>query len=1048
MAMKTQTRSVPKTYDPLIVDLERLQELASAQIIRRGVTYFRENRVTDLVCEDRRIRALVEGSNPDVPYSVEIHLDSDNELNFDCTCPFDWEPVCKHAVAVLLKYAAEQSPRNQQLQSATERAIYNRVQRGRTEVQIEHLEGEPWFGAWLAHTVSDSRSAPRKYRVQIRSLLERTNDCTCPDFALNQLGTCKHIEAVMFHLRKRYKSRFEQGEPSPPPVSLVYLAWDAPRLPVVRLIRATSLKPDLVQILNRHFDADGTLKGELTDAAFRLHDEVANRDDLLFGEDVLSFAQRAVQLQARRTKAEYVRDQIRLAGDRMPGLQARLYPYQVEGVAFLASTGRALLADDMGLGKTIQAIAATCWLMHNDGVRRTLVVCPASIKHQWKRSVERFTNLRVVVAEGNAPSRACQYRALAPFTIVNYETLLRDLSVIQGLVAPDVLIVDEAQRIRNWRTKTAEAVKAVPSRHTFVLTGTPLENRLEDLYSIMQLVDPHILGPLWRFMSDFHIVNERGKVTGFRNLSKLRRRTAPVMLRRDRELVSDQLPPRIKTQLDVPMTTRQVELHNAGLSAAASIASIARKRPLTPGEEKRLMSALQQVRMACDAAGLVDKETVGSPKLEELEHLLQELVLGTDRKAVIFSEWEKMTAMAEEVARKLGLGTARLHGGVPTHKRDSLLESFRKDSKVQLLFSTDTGSTGLDLQHASLLINLDLPWNPAFLEQRIARLHRLGQKEPVQVILLLADNSYEQRVALLLESKRELFMNVVSPDARADVVEASKPKVEWILETLRGPNEPAIESETAAQVQERGVVVSPPAKERTSEPAEPTQVPHLTEDEDPTLCECVTRLKARLGNRIERILRIRNDVLVVVDVVDATADQAAGEETHKNIPVAVIDTRTATSLERLGTVADAQTIYVRPAEQSTSTVSSLMAQAQRKMKAAQVLLEGGCIQESLGLIGTAMLFAAAARAGHTSAPQSQGVAVWLYGEAVPQGGLSAEDAAAILRTLSLAEGATFPPAAGVGVAGCPAHHRITETQPFRFAAWQQRSTGPAIKERM
>lgn len=161
--------------------------------------------------------------------------------------------------------------------------------------------------------------------------------------------------------------------------------------------------------------------------------------------------------------------------------------------------------------------------------------------------------------------------------------------------------------------------------YAFVLTGTPLENRLEDLYSLLQVIDPRVLGPLWRHLVDFHITDDRGKVLGYRNLSELRRRLRPVMLRRDRSLVRDQLPERIVQRIDVPMSGIQEGIHDAALKAAGQLAQIMRRRPLTPSEQNRMLAALQQARMACDAAGLVDKETEESPKLDELETLLDEL---------------------------------------------------------------------------------------------------------------------------------------------------------------------------------------------------------------------------------------------------------------------------------------------------------------------------------------------------------------------------------------------------------------------------------------
>ena len=169
---------------------------------------------------------------------------------------------------------------------------------------------------------------------------------------------------------------------------------------------------------------------------------------------------------------------------------------------------------------------------------------------------------------------------------------------------------------------------------------------------------------------------------GYRNLSELRRRLVPVMLRRDRRLVRDQLPERIQQRLDVGMTVKQQELHDTAMSSAGTLAQIAKRRPLTPSESNKLMASLQQARMACNAAGLVDKETEGSPKLDELANLLEDLCVQGGLKAVIFSQWERMTEMVEGLLRRMGLGHVRLHGGVPTANRGALMDRFLEDDAV------------------------------------------------------------------------------------------------------------------------------------------------------------------------------------------------------------------------------------------------------------------------------------------------------------------------------------------------------------------------------
>ena len=185
-------------------------------------------------------------------------------------------------------------------------------------------------------------------------------------------------------------------------------------------------------------------------------------------------------------------------------LKFPLLPYQRLGALHLAFGERALLADDMGLGKTIQAIAACELLARRKGVERVLIVCPASLKTEWEEQIARFNGRSIGLVFGPRGERLAAYRAPAFFTIVNYEQVLIDADDINAILKPDIVVLDEAQRIKNWQTKTARKVKSLRAPHAFVLTGTPIENRIDELYSIVQYLDPELLGPLFRFNRDFY----------------------------------------------------------------------------------------------------------------------------------------------------------------------------------------------------------------------------------------------------------------------------------------------------------------------------------------------------------------------------------------------------------------------------------------------------------------------------------------------------------------------------------------------------------------
>lgn len=991
------------SHDFFLFDTVRFSQLASEDLIKKGLSYFIENRVFALDVQENMLMAQVEGSRINQPYWVELSRGVDEQLLVQCDCASEL-PVCKHAIAALYSYAEQASNQDESIHvgNAIEEAIAERIKKGRNEVRVSLVSGNLGFGIWQASSIVSTTHWQRSYQVHIRALDARMNYCTCPDLASNRLGTCKHIEAVLHFAKKHgdYQTLKNQGSP----ISFVYLAWESATNPQLRLYRTPELASDLAILLADFFDTHGLFKARLPDDFFRLAERVAGRDDIQLGEDAQRYVRQYADDASHQVRAQQITHEITQSRGILPGIKAKLFPYQIEGVAFLASRGRALLADDMGLGKTLQAIAAGSWLADHAGVQKILIICPASLKQQWAREITKFTGRAVQIVQGAAENRGVHYRADALFFIVNYELVLRDLSVISEILKPDLLILDEAQRIKNWRTKIASTIKLISSRYVFVLSGTPLENRLEDLYSLLQVVDARVLGPLWRCMLDFHISDERGKVIGYRNLSELRRRISSVMLRRNRSLVQDQLPDRTEVTLDVAMTQKQRELHDSGLSAASMLADIAKRRPLTPNEQNRMMSALQQARMACNAAGLVDKETLGSPKLDELARLLDELCLMSNCKVVVFSQWKLMADMVMNVVSGMGLGGVLLHGGVPSDKRGDLIDKFASDDSIQVFISTDAGGVGLNLQMASVLINLDMPWNPAVLDQRLARVHRLGQKHKVQIFLLLAEDSYEQRVAGLVKGKRDLFDNVINPEAAEDVVGISKKMLETLIEDLSGDfGTDAVKSEskqTTLEVVEPASVV-----DNLTHAVEVVKETTLSEEDNAPLKALVVQIQSAFGSRIQRIMGANGGLLVVLERCTEDDEQLAETFSQADVPVVVIAARTLSHLQRLDvSVVNGNDLPLT----AMVAVNPLIKLANDKLQAAEILLQQQCSAGVLDLLAASMLAATAVLAGQSHTPTPEATSVWLYTEILPKQTLTTEQVAAVVRVMALSQSPQVP----------------------------------------
>ena len=604
------------------------------------------------------------------------------------------------------------------------------------------------------------------YRVAIRGAASGDNLCTCPDFATNDLGTCKHIEFTLARLAARRGGKAALARGFVPPYSEVFLHHGGQR--TVRFRPGADCPPALLAQARLLFDAPAgwTLPwarlGELD--AF-IAGANASPHELRVDARALALAAQMRDTQHRQTVLAEAYPKGAADKGLAQLLKTRLYPYQAEGALFAARVGRVLLGDEMGLGKTVQAIAAAELLARHFGVQRVLVVCPTSLKHQWQREIARFTGRppqQAQVLQGLRPARQQQYREDAFCRITSYETLVRDADLIAHW-APELLILDEAQRVKNWNTVAARALKRIETPYAFVLTGTPLENRLEELISIVQLVDQHRLGPTWRLLHEHQQVDDVGRVIGYRQLDRIGATLAPILLRRRKAEVLAQLPARVDKTLFVPMTPEQRAHHDEnGLIVTRIVARWRKTGYLSDSDQHRLQCALQNMRMACNSTWLLDHETDFGHKADELVTLLEELFEQPDAKAVVFSQWLGTHEVLMRRLRQRGWGHVLFHGGVPGDKRGALVDRFVQDADCRLFLSTDAGGVGLNLQHAAAtVVNMDLPWNPAKLEQRIGRVHRMGQSRGVQVINFVAQGSIEEGMLGVLAFKRSLFAGVL-----------------------------------------------------------------------------------------------------------------------------------------------------------------------------------------------------------------------------------------------------------------------------------------------
>jgi len=665
--------------------------------------------------------------------------------------------------------------------------------------KLKNVGEEPIFSDFEVFNPESGRT----YRVAIRGAGLGENYCSCPDFAVNTLGTCKHIEFTLARLARRRGAKAALAMGFQPAYSQVYLQYGARREVVFR--PGTECPETLKTYARRYFDERNRLKPE---AYGKFHTFLkktgSGKHEVRCYEDALRFIAQVRDKAALEHQIDraFPRGAGSAALDKL--LKTRLYPYQKSGSLFAARAGRCLIADDMGLGKTIQAIAATEILARCAGVERVLIVAPTSLKHQWKQEIEKFTDRRALVVEGLLPRRRELYAAESFFKITNYDVVHRDLEMIRRW-QPDLIILDEAQRIKNWKTRTAQAVKRLESEYALVLTGTPLENRLEELYSIVEFVDRFRLGPMFRFLAEHQHVDETGRVVGYRNLSRISETLEPILVRRTKDKVLEELPERMEKRFFVPMTPQQMQHHDENRELVARIVQKWRRYGyLREADQQRMQIALQRMRMACNSTYLLDRQTDHGVKADELIDVLGDILEDRDSKVVIFSQWLRMHELVVRRLESRKWDHVMFHGGVPGPRRKNLVRQFREDPTCRLFLSTDAGGVGLNLQRASAVVNLDQPWNPAVLEQRIGRVHRLGQHRPVRVVHFIAQGTIEEGMLGLLKFKTAMFRGVL--DGGQDEVFLGGTRLKRFMESV-----------------EKATGSIPQAMPRTAEPSEPSE---------------------------------------------------------------------------------------------------------------------------------------------------------------------------------------------------------------------------------
>lgn len=439
-----------------------------------------------------------------------------------------------------------------------------------------------------------------EYKVVYRGANSEWNYCSCMDFKTSRIGTCKHIEAVKkwFGGKKGVHVHREL-----PPYTSVYLSYRDERCVKIRI--GSDNKEAYEQLAKDYFDKNRVLKksayariGSFLKQARQISDTFRCYKDAI--DFIIDIREKAKREKIVKTYDDEKLDNL---------LKVNLYPYQKEGIRFAAKAGKAIIADEMGLGKTIQAIG-TAELLRKEGlIGSVLILCPTSLKYQWRSEIKKFTDAEVFVIEGSHLKRKEAYNRPEPYKIISYNSAANDIKIL-GSLQTDMLIMDEVQRLKNWNTQISRAARKIESDYSVILSGTPLENKLDELYSIVEFVDNFRLAPYYLFKDKHIITDETGKVLGYKNLNDIGKKLSDILIRRRKKDVKLQMPKRSDKNLFIPMTNEQMEMHQEWQNQVRILVLKWRRMHfLSDKDRKRLLLFLSQMRMVCDSSYILDQKT-------------------------------------------------------------------------------------------------------------------------------------------------------------------------------------------------------------------------------------------------------------------------------------------------------------------------------------------------------------------------------------------------------------------------------------------------------
>jgi len=451
-----------------------------------------------------------------------------------------------------------------------------------------------------------------------------------------------------------------------------------------------------------------------------------------------------------------------------------LFDYQKLGVNFLEVTKSSILGDEPGTGKSLQSLTCT----EINDMKKVLIVCPSSLKLNWRDEIIKWLKIKeeqIVIIDGPKKKRDIAWNQEEKFFIMNYELLLKDIDEIKKIYW-DVIIADEATRISNPRAKQAQAIKKIPAKRKYALTGTPLNNSIQDIWSILDFCQPKLLGSYWHFIDKYCVKDFFGNVSGYKNLGELKEMIQQYMIRRPKSEVLKELPELMYENIYVEFTTKERQIYNA--LKEEIIAELKENEVLAFSNLKNALVKMVRLKQATGSLELISNYTISS-KIFILKELLKD-ILHDDSKVLIYTQFAEMAKILERELNEYK--PLLIIGEVDLKQRNANIIKFTDKDENKVMILTEAGNYGLNLQRAKYMIHYDLPWSISKIEQREGRAHRQGQTNKVTVFNLLVQDSIDEYILKILQRKQNMSEGMLGDKEKIKKVKITKKELRKILE--------------------------------------------------------------------------------------------------------------------------------------------------------------------------------------------------------------------------------------------------------------------------